>query len=289
MVELPRFHKKTVATIVAILFLLLFVALLAYEHWGLQSSNTNTNPPTQTQPGNSTPAKKGALITKVSASVSPSAYSSTVCSKTFTFTGKITTSRAGTVKYLWERSDGVKSSVGTLSFAKAGTKSVYYSWSTTGDYSGWVRLATTSPEKISSSKASFTETCTFAVISVTASVSPTSATWDQVFTFTGKITVNKAGTVKYKWVRSDGGIGSTQTLTFSKAGTKPVTTSWLRGCSAGYNPPVLSQLFSWLDSWWNSPVYAVALPTYWEQIQVTSPNPKNSNKATYTFYCGFPF
>jgi hypothetical protein len=47
------------------------------------------------------------------------------------------------------------------------------------------------------------------------------------FNFTGTVTANQAGTVRYRWERSDGGQSSEdQYLTFSDAGTQTVNTSW---------------------------------------------------------------
>lgn len=251
----PHLRKKTVAIIVAILLLLLFAVALAWDQFGPKSEEP---PPAPSEENQEEPAiEEGVLITKVSAVVTPSSYSSTSCSKTFKFTGKITVSRAGTVKYVWEKSTGAKSAAKSLKFTKAGTKSVPFSWTVNGDYSGWAKLKTTSPESVSSSKASFTETCVFAVTKVTVTISPsTNDSCPETYTVTGKITVNKAGTVKYKWVRSDGTLSSTQTLTFSSVGTKPITDSWTI----------------------NGDSYAG-----WEQIQVTSPNSMTSSKATFTF------
>src|SRR5688572_18426221 len=47
--------------------------------------------------------------------------------------------------------------------------------------------------------------------------------------FTGAITVNGKGTVKYTFTRSDGATAPVQTITFIEAGTQTVSTSWMLG------------------------------------------------------------
>jgi hypothetical protein len=49
-------------------------------------------------------------------------------------------------------------------------------------------------------------------------------------TFTGKVTVDGPGIVKYRFTRSDGATDSmTKTLKFVSAGSKPVSTTWTLG------------------------------------------------------------
>lgn len=57
----------------------------------------------------------------------------------------------------------------------------------------------------------------------------------QSFKFMAAITTNGAGTVKYWWTRSDGGISAASSLTFSGAGTKntPIY-SWERNATGDY-------------------------------------------------------
>jgi len=298
-IRLLKFNKKLAAIIVAILLLLLAVIALAWDQFGPEPESQPTEQPEESQ--ETPPVEEGALITKVSVSVSPSTYSSTSCSKAFKFTGKITASREGTVKYYWEKSNGGKSTSQTVKFTKAETKSVSYSWTVNGDYSGWARLKTTSPETLTSSKASFTETCVFAVTSVTASVSPSTnnSCPTETYNFTGKITVNEAGTVKYKWERAydedfDGSIEtlsstSTNNLTFTKAGTKTVSRSDDYGLEIVYAPDssIFSRFLVWLRNLFSPVVNAIFYPPDgqegWERIKVTSPNSKTSNKAEFTY------
>lgn len=103
----------------------------------------------------------------------------------------------------------------------------------------------------------------FQVSSATASVSPTQGpsacvkySTSFAFTFTGTITATAAGTVQYKWVRSNGGTPVDQTLVFSSADTKQVTMDWTT-----YSPGDAG--------------------SYWGQLVVSSPNSISSNKASF--------
>ncbi len=103
----------------------------------------------------------------------------------------------------------------------------------------------------------------FKVTRVYATVSPKSykGKCPFKFNFTGYITTNGKGAVKYKWIRKDGAIAPVKTIYFSKAETKKVTTSWYLG-GAGK-------------------VYK----NYWEAVQILSPNSITSNKAYFSLYC----
>ncbi len=101
------------------------------------------------------------------------------------------------------------------------------------------------------------------VIRVYASVNPTSFTGEcpKMFEFTGTITSDSPGEVRYKWLRSDNAQAPEQTIIFNAPGTQNVTTTWtLGGPGKTYNN--------------------------WEAIQVLSPNPMTSNKAVFTLECG---
>jgi hypothetical protein len=96
------------------------------------------------------------------ASVSPASESLTSCSApapTFTFSGMITDSKAGTVGYHW-RLPGGGGPAGTLHFSRAGTQTVttaYRPGSDTAHGSG--TLVITSPGAVSSNAAAFTLSC----------------------------------------------------------------------------------------------------------------------------------
>lgn len=83
--------------------------------------------------------------------------------------------------------------------------------------------------------------------------------------FTGYITANGPGTVKYTFVRSDGATGPVHSIDFKTAGTQPVTTDWTLGDAS-------------------------ALPFYegWQAVKVLSPNEVESSRETgkFSITCG---
>lgn len=81
------------------------------------------------------------------------------------------------------------------------------------------------------------------------------------FIFTGRITVNRAGTVRYRWTRSDGAGAPEQTRVFGAAGTQIVSDYW--------------ELGGGMDSF----------PDRWEAIEVLSPNTVTSNRALFSLRC----
>ena len=104
---------------------------------------------------------------------------------------------------------------------------------------------------------------TFSGTGASASVNPTnfSGACPKQFTFTGNITANAGGSLTYKWVRSDGASGSTQSLTFASSGTQSVTDdTWTLG----------------------GPGFTF---TGWEKIQVLTPNSLESNQAIFNLAC----
>ena len=70
-------------------------------------------------------------------------------------------------------------------------------------------------------------------ITATLSAHPTSYSGKCPTTieFRGKITVTRPGKVQYKFIRSDGAFAPVKTLTFKKAGSKEVSTTWTIGKS----------------------------------------------------------
>ena len=98
-------------------------------------------------------------ITEVTASVDTSLqYKCPPDKKTFHFTGKITSNKAGTATYRWERSDGLLSSTSNLTFSAAETKTVttYYS-DTTGIR--WVKLHVLTPNDKTSGEVVYEVRC----------------------------------------------------------------------------------------------------------------------------------
>jgi len=83
--------------------------------------------------------------------------------------------------------------------------------------------------------------------------------------FTGSITTNGPGTVKYTFTRSDGPTAPTFTLDFKEAGTQSVSTDWTLG-------------------------HPSALPVYegWQAIKILSPNMMESNRerGAFSIKCG---
>jgi tetratricopeptide (TPR) repeat protein len=79
-------------------------------------------------------------------------------------------------------------------------------------------------------------------------------------TFSGRISVNGSGTVSYKFLRSDGAIAPTQTLTFDGPGSQDISTTWdLGGSGMTYSG--------------------------WEQIQILDPQSLTSNQAAFNIQC----
>jgi hypothetical protein len=201
-------------------------------------------------------------IVGVPASVSPA--SSSTCPSTFTIHAQIVVNAPGTVTFRWERSDGAASVVGTYTFAPGVTTADFSTtWTLSASGTYWERLHVLTPNDVASNQATFTLSCggaVFAVTGASAGVSPaSSSTCPTTFNFAGAITANAAGTVMYRWERSDGATGPTQSLTFSGAGARPVvTTTWSIGAAG----------------------------THWERIHVLAPNNVYSNQATFTLSCG---
>ncbi len=83
------------------------------------------------------------------------------------------------------------------------------------------------------------------------------------FVFTGRITVNRAGTVRYTWRRSDGATAKTFSLDFAGAGTKVVKTEWTLGGKGAMG----------------------SYPDYWQQLEILAPNSLLSNRAVFDLTC----
>src|SRR6185503_21253881 len=92
-----------------------------------------------------------------------------------------------------------------------------------------------------------------------ASVSPTSYTGacPKNEEFTGTFSVNKPGSVTYRWVKSDGTSSSDATWTFGVAGSKTVNYTWARSSSG----------------------------SGFAQLKVVTPNELISNKASFDVTC----
>jgi hypothetical protein len=103
----------------------------------------------------------------------------------------------------------------------------------------------------------------FKVRSVSASVSEPEyrGSCPHRFEFTGRITTNREGTVRYRWLRSDGSAYPEKTLAFAAAGTKTVSDYWELGGVMG----------TYRDRWM--------------RIEILAPNSLLSNKALFDLEC----
>jgi hypothetical protein len=83
-------------------------------------------------------------------------------------------------------------------------------------------------------------------------------------TFSGTITVNQAGRVKYTFLRSDGAIDTRDlSLDFDGPGSKPVETTWTLGAAVPAFQPFRG----------------------FQSIKILSPNEMESNKAAFVMHC----
>ena len=185
-----------------------------------------------------------------------------------TATGSVTSAKAGTVTYYWAQSDGEDSAPATLTFTGPGTMTVApLTIAPPADPgSGDAVLVVTSPVAAASSPATYTLSCQApkATLGATTAVSPASQSLTScsaaapTFTFTGTISDNKAGSVSYHW-KLPSGNGPTQTVSFTQAGSRAVSTA--------YKPASDSASGS-------------------GALVITSPASVTSNAAAFTLTCG---
>ena len=210
---------------------------------------------------------------KAVANVTPPVVSSTCAAPTsFTYSGILTATTRGTVKYQWVYSSGNPGPVQTVSFTGAGRKAVTGETVKTGTAgSGWAEIKMISPVTLTSQKATYKLLCNkpgaTSQIGASASVlvpsgTVTCGTTPPSLTATGSITDAKAGTVTYYWAQSNGQDSAPATLNFTAPGTmaaEPLTITPSAAPSSGG---------------------AV--------LVVTSPVAAASNSATYTLSCTTP-
>ena len=96
-------------------------------------------------------------------------------------------------------------------------------------------------------------------VALAADPRPEAAPCPVTLNFSGTITANGAGVVKYTFMRNDGATAPVYTMEFDAAGTKPLGTTWT------------------LD-----------LPAYegWQAVKILSPNEMFSEKAPFRLTCG---
>jgi len=195
-----------------------------------------------------------------------------VCPVRITFSGRISVNGSGTVSYKFLRNDGASAPIQTLTFDGPGSQDISTTWDIGGagfNYSGWEQIQILDPQTMTSNQATFNIQCESpAVLQVT----DTSLQADPVnyvgpcparITFSGTISVSGSGTVSYKFLRSDGAIAPTQTLTFNGPGSQNVSTTWdLGGAGMTYSG--------------------------WEQIQILDPQSLTSNQAIFSIECESP-
>ncbi|MBV9790954.1 MAG: hypothetical protein JOZ51_22355, partial [Chloroflexi bacterium] len=121
---------------------------------------------------------------------------------------------------------------------------------------------TTAPLPTSTTGPTATPTITLTPppLSITAAASntePSSRDCNKTFTFSGTISLNAPGLVRYQWERSDGTTGEIQELNFVSGGTQNVYHSW-----------------------------TVTTPSSgWALLRVLEPKPATSQQAAYTLSC----
>ncbi|MBI5653825.1 MAG: hypothetical protein HZC40_25750 [Chloroflexi bacterium] len=105
------------------------------------------------------PCPSGFAVTNVIVTVNRATYNGP-CPNTFTAGAKITASGAGTVKYRWERSDGVNGQTLTIQFETAGEKAVTnVDWSITSSGNYAIALHVLEPNDLRSNKGETVWTC----------------------------------------------------------------------------------------------------------------------------------
>jgi len=147
----------------------------------------------------------------------------------FSYSGTLSATTAGTVKYQWVYSSGQPGPVRTVNFTAAGNR-VVTGGSVTAKTAGggWGEIKVLSPVARTSDKAAYKLLCggsSAGGITVTAAVTPATrivscATGAPSFTAAGSIEASKAETVTYYWAQSSGKDSAPATLTFTGPGTK---------------------------------------------------------------------
>lgn len=189
-----------------------------------------------------TPTPVPFAVTGIIANVDSPNYNGP-CPMVLNFNAVVTANGPGTVTYRWERSDGAFSQTQSIVFATAGSKTVGDTWQLGSSYSGWLRLRVLTPVEAVSNQVYFIVNCSsggsggsFYITGITISVDPATYTGPcpKAVNFSALIGASGPGVVTYKWERSDGANAPVESVTFTAAGTKTVTTSWTRGGGTGW-------------------------------------------------------
>ncbi len=175
------------------------------------------------------------------------------CPVSFDIEAEIRTNGAGTVTYRWERSM-IVGGIGSTTFSPIQSANFIGStrlrtvedadWRVTASGTYRVRLVIITPNALSTNQVTFTVNCRpTPTPSHTPSRTPTplphvtsarirvppdnySGACPYLFKFWADITVDRAGTIKYRWHRSDGFVGPEHELTFTAAGTRTIEGEW---------------------------------------------------------------
>ncbi|MGH3251430.1 MAG: putative Ig domain-containing protein, partial [Trebonia sp.] len=184
---------------------------------------------------------------------------------TFTAAGSITSHKAQTVTYYWSLSDGRATAPAIMTFTRPGTLPAQALTITplADPASGEAVLVVASPVAVSA-PAPYALSCAApAHLAASATVSPANEKLGSctaavpALTFTGMVSDNRAGPVSYYWKLPNGN-GPVRTLSFARAGTQTVTTTYKPGADSA---------------------------TGSGSIVVTSPASATSNAATFTLTC----
>ncbi|HEX7165332.1 MAG TPA: protein kinase [Trebonia sp.] len=227
-----------------------------------EKGNHKTNVNSSSQVATITPSFKA-----VANVTPPVAASKCATPSSFTYSGTLTATAPGTLKYQWVYSSGKPGPVQTVSFTSAGQKTVSgETVKTKKAGSGWAELKLVSPVKLTSNKVGYKLLCNKGDSQIGASASvqapPSTTTCPATppkLTATGSISDAKAGMVTYYWALSDGTNSAPATLTFTAPGTTAVAPLTI-------TPP-------------SDPGSGQAV------LVVTSPAPAASAPATYTLAC----
>lgn len=138
------------------------------------------------------------------------------CPKEIIFRGAITTDGAGTVKYVFVRSDGASSPVYQLNFEKAGTKEIETSWALGASYKGFQSVKILSPNEVESNR----ETGAFALTCIGQTDAPSAPEKIEVFCPTREVRAEVTTTLPDPWWQTPQ-INSLQSVAVENIGGVP--------------------------------------------------------------------
>ena len=193
--------------------------------------------------GPAAPARLRVLRTKLKAS--PRAHRGR-CPKQFDFSGSIKVDRAGIVTYRYERSDGRLSPVHRLRAPRAGVyRTTPYRWQVSRSGRRWVRIKIMTPREMHSPKAHFETACRgggvvpppagrMRIDDLRLEADPGLpqryvGSCPKAVDFTANFHVSKAGTISYRFLRSNGTSSGIQRMRIPRAGWYSIREYWRIG------------------------------------------------------------